>query len=94
VKTSEQAVSESKHRETEAVVGKHVEQLFKRLPMLSGFCLRPDLELDEVTVIIGPNCNGSAALCDEVLRSLLELAQEQPEAVHAMRGRTFARALH
>jgi hypothetical protein len=31
---------------------------------------------------------------DEVMQSLLELAEERPEAVQLMRGRTFARAVH
>ena len=35
---------------TEAIVARHVHQLFQRLPMLSGFWLRPDLKVAELSV--------------------------------------------
>jgi hypothetical protein len=94
MKTSGQRVNEESRQQAEAVVAKHLRQLFKRLPMLSGFWLRADLEVAEVTLVIGPECRGGRALCDEVTQSLVQLAEELPEALQLMRGRTFARALH
>ena len=44
MKPSEQRLSEARRQHTEAIVAQHVHELFQRLPMLSGFWLRPDLE--------------------------------------------------
>ena len=44
MKPSEQHLSEAHRQHTEAIVAQHVHELFQRLPMLSGFWLRPDLE--------------------------------------------------
>jgi hypothetical protein len=71
-----------------------VHDLFLRLPMLSGFGLRPDLEVAELSVFTWPGYTAGQDLCEEVMQSLVELAAERPEAVQLMRGRTFARALH
>ena len=51
---SEQRLSEERRQHTEAVVSHHVHELFKRLPMLSGFWLRPDLEVTELSVYTWP----------------------------------------
>jgi hypothetical protein len=70
-----------------------MQQLFQRLPMLSGFWLRPDLDA-ELSVFTWPGCIAGQELYEEVMQSLVGLAEERPEAVALMRGRTFARALH
>ena len=75
------------------MITRHVEQLFQRLPMLCGFWLRPDLELAELSVLSWPGCTGPD-LYDEVMQALVDLADERPDAVQLMRGRTFARAMH
>ena len=93
MKPSEQRLSEARRQHTEAVVARHLHQLFQRLPMLSGFWLRPDLKVAEV-VFTWPGYTAGRDLCDQVTQSLVELAEERPEAVELMRGRTFARALH
>ena len=79
---------------TEAIVARHVHELFQRLPMLSGFWLRPDLELAELSVFTWPGYTAGRGLYEEVMQSLVDLAEERPEAVPLMRGRTFARAVH
>ena len=91
---SEQRLSEARRQHTQAIVARHVRQLFQRLPMLSGFWLRPDLKVAELSVFTWPNYTASRDLYDQVMDSLVELAEERPEAVQLMRGRTFARALH
>jgi hypothetical protein len=91
---SEQRQIEARRQHTEAIVARHVRQLFQRLPMLSGFWLRPDLKVAELAVFTWPGYTASADLCEEVMQSLIELAEERPEAVQFMRGRTFARAVH
>ena len=99
MKTSEQRLTEARRQHIEAIVARHVRELFKRLPMLSGFWLRPDLEA-EVSVFTPPGCSAGrilyeeVSLYEEVTQSLVALAEERPEVVQLMRGRTFARALH
>jgi hypothetical protein len=90
---SDQRESEARRQHNEAIVARHLHQLFRRLPMLSGFWLHPDLKVAEV-VFTG---TGHTAVRDthaQVMDSLVQIAEECPEAVHLMRGRTFARTLH
>jgi hypothetical protein len=91
---SEQRLSEERRQQTEAVVSRHAHELFKRLPMLSGFWLRPDLEVAELSVFTWPGHTAGAELYEAVMQSLVEFAEEHPEAVQLIRGRTFARAVH
>ena len=94
MKPSEQRLSEARRQHTEAIVARHLSQLFQRLPMLAGFWLRPDLELEELSVFTWPGYTAGRELYDEVMQSLAELAEERPDALQLMRGRTFARAVH
>ena len=94
MKPSEQRLNEAHRQRTEAIVARHVYELFQRLPMLCGFWLRPDLEVDELSVFTWPGCTAGPGLYEEVMQSLIDLAEERPEAVQLMRGRTFARAVH
>ena len=94
MKPSEQRLSEARRRHTEAIITQHVHQLFQRLPMLSGFCLRPDLEVAELSVFTWPGYTAGRDLYEEVKQSLVDVAEERPDAVPLMRGRTFARAVH
>jgi len=94
MKTSGQHPSEARRQHTEAIVAQHIHQLFQRLPMLSGFCLQPDLEVAELSVFTWPGYTAGRELYEEVMQSLVELAEERPDAVQLMRGRTFARAVH
>ena len=94
MKPSEQRLSEARRQHTEAIVSQHIHQLFQRLPMLSGFCLQPDLEVAELSVFSWPGYTAGQELYDEVMQSLVELAEERPEVVQLIRGRTFARAVH
>ena len=94
MKASEQRLSEANRQHTEAIVARHVRQLFQRLPMLSGFWLRPDLKVTELSVFTWPGYTAGRDLYDQVTESLVELADECPEAVPLMRERTFARVVH
>jgi hypothetical protein len=94
MKPSEQRLNEAHRQRTEAIVTQHVYELFQRLPMLSGFWLRPDLKVAELSVFSWPGCTAGTDLCEEVMQSLVDLAEERPEAVQLMRGHTFARAVH
>jgi hypothetical protein len=94
MKPSEQPPSEVSRQHTEEVVSRHVQELFKRLPMLSGFWLGPDLEVAELSVFTWPGYAAGPDLYECIEQSLIDFAEEHPEAVPLMRGRTFARAVH
>jgi len=94
MKLSEQCQSEARRRHTEAIVARRLHELFQRLPMLCGFWLHPDLEVAELAVFSWPGYTAGRDLYEEVMQSLVDLAEERPDAVQLMRGRTFARALH
>jgi hypothetical protein len=94
MKPSEQRLSEARRQHNEAIVARHVCQLFQRLPMLSGFWLRPDLKVAELSVFTWAGYTAGPDLFDQVTESLVQLVEECPEAVPLMRGRTFARAVH
>ncbi len=90
---TEQRLSEARRQHNEALGARHLHRLFQRLPMLSGFWLHPDLKVAEV-VFTWAGYTAGRDLYDQVTESLVELAEERPQAVQLMRGRTFARAVH
>ena len=94
MKPSEQRLGEARRQHAETIVAEHLHELFQRVPMLSGFWLRPDLEVAELSIFTWPGYTAGQDLCEEVMQSLIDLAEERPEAVELMRGRTFARAVH
>ena len=51
MRPSEQRLSQAGRQHTGAIVARHPSELFQRLPMLAGFWLRPDLEVDELAVL-------------------------------------------
>jgi hypothetical protein len=94
MKTSAQREAQARRQHTEAIVERRLSELFQRLPMLAGFWLRPDLELEELSVSTWPGYTAGGELYDEVTQALLDLAEERPDALQLMRGRTFARVVH
>ena len=94
MKTSEQREIEARLQHTETIAARHLHELFQRLPMLSGFWLGPDLELAELSVFDWSGYEPGRHLYEEVMQSLVDLAEERPEAVQLLRGRTFARTVH
>ena len=94
MKTAEQREIDARREHTEAIIARHLQQLFQRLPMLSGFWLQPDMDVAELSIFAWPGYVAGSELYDEVMQSLVGLAEERPEAMQLMRGRTFARAVH
>ena len=94
MKPSEQRLSEVCRQRTEAVVSRHLHELFKRIPILSGFWLGPDLQVAELSVFTWPGYTAGPDLYEAVMQSLVEFADEHPEAAELMRERTFARVVH
>jgi hypothetical protein len=85
---------EERRQRSQAVLEKHLADLFRRLPMLSGFTLREDLEVTDVAVHSWPGYVAGGQLYKDLMVALTDLADERPEAIELLRGRTFARALH
>jgi hypothetical protein len=79
---------------THQAIESHLAELFRRLPMLSGFALRDDLEVTDVAVYTWPGYVPGEQLYQELMDTLVDLAEEDPAAVELLRGRTFARAVH
>jgi hypothetical protein len=94
MKSSESRLLEERRVRAEAVLEKHLAELFRRLPMLSGFTLREDLEITDVAVQTWPGYDAGEALYKDLMVALTDLAEERPDAVELLRGRTVARAIH
>jgi hypothetical protein len=96
MKTSQTRLSETRrlHSEAEAALEKHIAELFRRAPMLAGFSIRHDLQLDDVTVHSWPGYTAGPELYEELLQTLADIGEERPATVKLLRGRTFARAFH
>jgi len=94
MKSTAQRSEELRRRRSEALVEEHLAALFRRLPMLTGFALRHDLEVAEIAFDAWPGYTAQPELYEELAQTLADLAEERPETVELLRGRTFARALH
>ena len=94
MKTSETRSQDNRLQRAEALVEQHVLALFERMPMLCGFALREDLEVTDISVYTWPGYTAGEDLYRDLMAALVDLAEERPEAVHLLRGRTFARAFH
>ena len=94
MKTSETRLQETRLQRAEALVEQHVLALFQRMPMLCGFALREDLEVTDISVYTWPGYTAGEDLYRDLMEALAELAEERPEAIELVRGRTFARAFH
>jgi len=94
MKTTQTRLSEERRQRAQATVEKHLLALFERMPMLCGFSVRHDLELSEVSVFTWPGYSAGSELYEDLVQALADLAEERPDAIELLRGRTFARALH
>jgi hypothetical protein len=94
MKPSQTRLSEERRQRSAAALEKHLADLFRRLPMLAGFTLREDLEVTDVAVHSWPGYVAGEELYKDLMVALTDLAEERPDAVELLRGRTFARALH
>ena len=88
----EQHQSDARRQHNEAIIARHLHQLFRGLPMLSGFWLHANLKVADVATWTGSTAGPD--LYEQVVDFLIQLAEESPEAMQLMRGRTFARAVH
>lgn len=94
MKPSQTRLPEASRQQAAAAVEKHLDALFRRMPMLSGFTLRQGLEVADVALYTWPGYTAGEDLYKDLLGALADLVDERPDAVELLRGRTFARALH
>jgi len=94
MKTTQTRLSEERRQRSAAVLEKHLADLFRRLPTLTGFTLRQDLEVSDVAVHAWPGYVAGEELYKDLMVALTDLAEERPDAIELLRGRTFARAFH
>jgi hypothetical protein len=94
MKISETRLREERRQRSQAALDRHLADLFRRLPMLAGFTLRQDLEVADVAVHSWPGYVAGEELYKDLMVALTELAEERPDAIELLRGRTFARSLH
>lgn len=80
--------------EAEAALQSHIAEIFERTPVLAGFAIRDDFEFDDVSVYSWPGYTADDELYQGLVEALAEFADERPDAVKLLRGRTFARAFH
>lgn len=85
------AQDEIRRQYTEAILIRHLRELFKLLPRLSGFRLGADLTVVDVSVSSSPAVPARRGLYPSLIQAIVELAECHPETVQLMRGRTFAR---
>jgi hypothetical protein len=93
----------------EADLAGRMDTLFRRCPVLCGFSvqqgssvnreravahLEGDLFLADLASNIPLDGDQAAELCEVIADALLELMDEEPEAVELLPGRTFARCVH
>jgi hypothetical protein len=94
MKVAEQRLEKERRERAEAAVARHIHELFERLPVLSGFFLGTDFRLAELAISTWTGCTADVALYEDVMQAFVDLAEERPEAVHLIGGRTYARAVH
>ena len=93
----------------ESDLAARLETVFRRCPALHGFSVQPgasvtrervvldlqnDLCIADVVLHQPLDREQAVTLMEDISQALLELVDEQPEAVALLRGRTFASVLH
>ena len=66
--------------------------LFDEVPALSGFYVRADLNVTELSVCTWEGWRASPELAEDIGRFLRDLVDGEPELAELLRGRTFARS--
>ena len=94
MKTPQSRVTETSLRrsEDEVALEEHIDEIFRRAPMLAGFAVRDDFEFEDISVYSGYTATDD--LQEALVEALAALADQYPQAAMLLRGRTFARAIH
>jgi hypothetical protein len=94
MKSSAQQSEELRRQRSEAIVETHVAAIFQRIPILAGFAVGRDLEVNNIAISTWPGYTAGQELYEDLMQALTDLAEDRPHAVELLRGRTFARAFH
>lgn len=94
MKSLTQRSDELRRQRSLAAAEMHIAAIFQRMPMLSGFALREDLEVTDIAISTWPGHTAGEELYEGLLQALADLAEQRPDSVEVLRGRTFARAIH
>ena len=81
-----------RHASTESVLDARVRRLFLHIGTLWAFTLSEDLRLEGV--VQWPPYGDESDLVAAIDETLANFADDHPDAVESLRGRTFARMLH
>jgi len=93
MKISQSRQQEIRRERVEAAIEDRIGALFRRIPELSGFSIRHDLQPAEVAVHSRPGYTAGEDLHTEIVTTLVDLVEERYEVADLLRGRTFARQL-
>ena len=83
-----------RRQRSQALAETHIAAIFERMPLLSGFTLRADLEVTDIEISTWPGYSPGQELYENLMQALADLADKSPDTVELLRGRTFARAFH
>jgi hypothetical protein len=86
-------IKQDEHQRARELFEGRIAALFDQVPMLSGFHVRPDLSVAEVSVSTWPGWSPAPALGEDIAHFLQEIVDDQPAVAELLRGRTFARTL-
>jgi hypothetical protein len=90
-----QGIEDPKRLRFEADLAARLEVLFRDCPALCGFTVAEDLSVpSNVTCHLLDAFGEADKVLREVAGMLLEVVEEEPEAIGLLMGRTFARSLH
>ncbi|MGQ0651069.1 MAG: hypothetical protein ACT4P4_02190 [Betaproteobacteria bacterium] len=79
----------------EAELADRLEVLFRECPALCGFTVEADLAApSNITCHLMETFGEADKIVGRVAGLLVEVMEEEPQAVELLRGRTFARSLH
>lgn len=89
-----QGIDDRKRLRFEADLAARLEVLFRDCPALCGFTVEEDLSVPSSITCHLFDGFGEAEVLSQVAGMLVEVVEEEPQAVEMLRGRTFARTLH
>ena len=88
------AIEEIRRRRFEADFAMRLEVLFRDCPDLCGFSVQEEAALPGNVTCYVEDFSQAEAVLNEVAQMLVSVAEEEPDAVELLKGRTFARSIH
>jgi hypothetical protein len=92
--TQLQRIDDRKRLRFEADLAARLDVLFRHCPALYGFTIDEHSVLPSNVTLHVMDVGNAQAILGEVAELLVEVLEEEPEAIALLQGRTFARHLH